>query len=873
MIAVTSLIIAALLHHSNALDIKDNKVFIHSVDDFKSFSSSVTKSNTYLGTTVYLETDLDLSSYTSSIGDDSKSFDGVFDGQGHVIDYLVPGSTKYIGLFGRTLKGITIRNLIMGKNCLFKPQDIMNEPFTSVLVGKCNAVYNDCRVENVVTLSMIECTKAFVRHSYLGAAFGGCEADKEHICHIRNMVNYGKLYYHSGSSNELYLGGFMSYCKGNSGTVTPACIIENSVNYGSNIFEGSLATVAIMGGILSIAEKRVKIINVAQFESVMSRDRLDGDYYIGAIIGKSDGGSSEAEKNVVSRTLWSNTVETNRGKHIDYNTNTVDSDVVASFDPSTFIIDPSANAEPARLVDFFNEYVAEQNVVLLNTSKTNTRREVRDAGSDSTSTITSSSSSSSEEGGEKENSREPFKGLREWLQVSFDSHGGSKVMPRAFLLIPYYNELVYPLDTPTKGQANFLGWYMDGEYVSPFNYSYLKPGRTLTLHAKWSFYNLIFDSNGGSDFTLYNDHLEYRKVFTMPKKQPEREGYVFVKWVPQGAITAINSTFYYMPSNDITFKAYWKLKTYSVRLYTTEVPSPATLYREYGLPHKDVIRFPRVVPERTGYKFVEWLSGDALKKEGDVFVMPARDCYFYPRWEPIEYTVQYFSNDDGAESEPAFTSLTFCAGDTITHPTQVPTKAGYTFDSWKCTGYNLTVGDGGNYVMPAQDIAFFAQWIPNSYTVTVYDDESTQIDTLTVKCGDVIPYPTKTKEGGYTMYWYTTTSGSTEAPKTMPASDITVYGRWDRTRYYLTIVTIPDAPGTVTALHDGDPITLPSVLPSRTGYTFVKWTEEANCKGAEFATTAMGSADVDVYACWEAVTYTVTTHSNYGAGESATTSI
>lgn len=841
------LIIALLSHPSSSLKVKGNNTYLYTAKDFKDFANEVSRGKTYLWSTVFLEADIDLSGYTGSIGDDSKSFDGTFDGQGHVIDKLVPGKAKYTGLFGRTLKGITIRNLVMGESGRFEPQNIYHEAFTGILVAKCNAVYNDCRVENVVTLSTLACTTTFVRYNYLGAAFGGCEAHLGHICYVRNMVNYGQLHYSSASSSYLDLGGIMGYCYGSSGTVKPACLIENAVNYGSVIYSGIMVPDLAMGGFIARAEIRTSIVNVAQFGSVNSPNRLDNDYYIGTILGDSKGGSTEFEENTVSRALWSSTLTSNRNKPLDRKTNTDDSDIVASFDPATFVIDPTAGAGTERLVDFFNEYVESRNAELKEGRKINSA----------------------------ENEIEQISGLYPWAKVQFNTYGGSTILPRAFILMPYYSSLIYPIETPKKDGVDFVGWFTDGAFTKKYNSSLLSAGCTITLHAKWSSYFVRFDSNGGSDFSSHNKQYKYGVTFSLPTEVPTRTGHTFLGWIPQDTITAADSNKYYTPNHDVTFKAVWEAKTYMVRLYIANESSSkgVSLFREYEISYNDTIRFPNNVPEKAGYALTEWVptSGNPTKVGAEYF-MPEHDVSFAANWTIGSYTVLFMA-ERGDTAETALSNKTVLYNSTFTTPDTAPDKEGYKFAGWECADSDVKKDPAtGEYVMPAHDTIFYVKWSVRSYTVTYLDNTSALLGSDEVNYNAPVPYPHKVS-GDETMYWYLETTRTNEAPALMPAKNFTAYGIWNTTRYYFTVVTVPVTSVETTILYKGDILPLPSANPTRDGYTFSKWSEDEGCTGAAFSSTTMGTSDITIYACWSALKFNVTLYSNDKLNETSSLSI
>ena len=75
---------------------------ISNVAEFIRFKDNVNDGTSYSGTTVLLDSDLDLTGKTFvPIGTSSSYFLGVFDGQGHVISNLVMNSSSlYAGVLG-----------------------------------------------------------------------------------------------------------------------------------------------------------------------------------------------------------------------------------------------------------------------------------------------------------------------------------------------------------------------------------------------------------------------------------------------------------------------------------------------------------------------------------------------------------------------------------------------------------------------------------------------------------------------------------------------------------------------------------------------------------------------------------------------------
>ena len=84
--------------------VTETEVRINSVDGFVEFTKIVNDGTNYLGTTVFLDSDLDLAGKTfEPIGNSIswKYFRGVLDGQGHAISNLeMTSDLKHIGIFG-----------------------------------------------------------------------------------------------------------------------------------------------------------------------------------------------------------------------------------------------------------------------------------------------------------------------------------------------------------------------------------------------------------------------------------------------------------------------------------------------------------------------------------------------------------------------------------------------------------------------------------------------------------------------------------------------------------------------------------------------------------------------------------------------------
>ena len=123
----------------------------------------------FAGCTVYLTNDIDMSGVTNFVGmggnntldnvngGPQKTFAGTFDGLGNMIENLtisvIGAGVDFptVGLFS-CASGATIKNLILGENCVFEYKGLVNDAQTGALIGKSNGncVIDNCWVRSTV---------------------------------------------------------------------------------------------------------------------------------------------------------------------------------------------------------------------------------------------------------------------------------------------------------------------------------------------------------------------------------------------------------------------------------------------------------------------------------------------------------------------------------------------------------------------------------------------------------------------------------------------------------------------------------------------------------------------------------------------------
>ena len=399
---------------------------------------------------------------------------------------------------------------------------------------------------------------------------------------------------------------------------------------------------------------------------------------------------------------------------------------------------------------------------------------------------------------------------------------------------------------------------------------------------------VTFDTDGGDEIApvkgLYGADIAVENA-------TGKEGYSFVEW--EGYVNKF-------PAEDTTFKAVWKINTYTVTFKNIGLEGNADLVVEYTYGAK--IEAPEVKVSE-GSSFTGW---DKPIPE----TMPAENLVFSAKKSLNKYNATFDANGgeialaDGTMSDKRVNSVTYNA--TIRLPAD-PVKQGYVFAGWE--------GHKTGMKMPSKDLTFVAKWNPagdTKYTVNTHtmaldgkyittaeyftaETESTVFAKYTVGEGFLVNKKSVTNgvvaaDGSLVLDVYLdrktvtitfdTTGGSdvsavtqlygtsfkapadpvregytfagwdAEIPKTMPAASTIIYAKWTVNSYTVTFGaeggTFADGATEKTVQFDFGAETNAPEAPAREGYTFAGWTE---------IPATMPANDVAVKATWTANTY------------------
>ena len=288
----------------------------------------------------------------------------------------------------------------------------------------------------------------------------------------------------------------------------------------------------------------------------------------------------------------------------------------------------------------------------------------------------------------------------------------------------------------------------EGAYL-PANQSYLPvsegTGSELTLVTEAEYQQALANREYTITYMLdgvvYNTQKCKVNATITPVANPTKEGYTFNGW------EGLPET---MPNNDITVTGSFTINTYKVT-YLLDGNEYKTESVVYG---GEIPTLPN--PEKEGYTFSGW--SEAPK------TMPANDVTITGSFTINTYKVTYLI--DGAEYKT----------ENVAYGAEIPAisnpeKEGYTFNGWS----------EAPKTMPANDVTITGSFTINTYKVTYLLDGS-EYKTESVIYGGEIPTLDNPEKEGYTF------SGWSEAPKTMPANDVTITGSFTINSYTITFM-------------------------------------------------------------------------------------
>ena len=389
----------------------------------------------------------------------------------------------------------------------------------------------------------------------------------------------------------------------------------------------------------------------------------------------------------------------------------------------------------------------------------------------------------------------------------------------------------------------------------------------ITLYAQWKpnnyTYNIKYVSSSGKD--LGHDTVTGAFDTSKTVTPPNKAGYT----TPAAQTVTFNST----TAKTITFV--YPLINYSISYDVnggTALSSPRTSYNvessAYTLP----------VTSRTGYTFTGWTGSNGTTPQKSVTIAAGStgNKSYKANWEANTYTITYKPNGGSGSDQ----TQTVTYGTAWTTKGAIYSRTGYTMSSWNTqangsgTKYTPNLGQTDKQL---SNVTLYAQWTPNTYTITskyfYYYQNNTwkQFDTKTEQRtygSSFAPHNVNSPTGYHAgnNYGYYTEKNEYLGGGTVGTNNITVNQNIIvHVHYYPNTYTITYKPNggsgtdqTQTATY-GISWTSKDAIYSRTGYTQTSWNTQANGSGTKYSLnmgqTAEQLNNVTLYAQWTPNSY------------------
>lgn len=413
--------------------------------------------------------------------------------------------------------------------------------------------------------------------------------------------------------------------------------------------------------------------------------------------------------------------------------------------------------------------------------------------------------------------------------------------------------------TPVKKGCKFLGWNTkedgSGKTYQPGDlYDVNQDGGNVTLYAQWTPWKHVLHYNknvptSSTSQTVSNMPVDQTKTFgqlmTISNLVPTRKGYTFAGWYTQlnGTGTKYDPGSNYAADQNggtVNLYAKWTPWIYNIK-YDQNVKSTSSSKTVTDMPAAQTktqeidVTLSSMTPKRNGYIFAGWstsANGSVEYKPGSRFTKDldsnGASITLYAVWTPWKHTIHYNSNIP-TNAPTGTTTVSNMPGDqTKTFDEKLmissnkPTRKGYNFAGWSTSANgNVVYQPGAEYKNDQNGgtVTLYAKWTAWKHTVT-YD-------------------------------------------KNVPANS--------------KKTDVKNMPGNQTKIYDQN-LTLQPNVPTRIGYTFVKWTTNKDGTGTAYQPGSQYSYNRDsdggtvtLYAVWTPWKYTVRYDKNVPANSSSQT--
>ena len=458
-----------------------------------------------------------------------------------------------------------------------------------------------------------------------------------------------------------------------------------------------------------------------------------------------------------------------------------------------------------------------------------------------------------------------------------------------------------------------------------------------TLNAQWTpwKHTVRYDANAKNDTSVKGIPASQSKTanvdITLSSDVPTRNGYTFLGWNTQadGKGTAYAAgAIYKNDQNGGTVTLYAKWTPWKhVLHYNKNVPTSSTSQTVSNMPVDQTKTFGQLmtisnlVPTRKGYTFAGWYTqsnGTGTKYDpGSNYAADQNGgtVNLYAKWTPWTYNIKYDQNVKSTSSSKTVTDMPAAQTKTqeidVTLSSMTPKRNGYIFAGWSTSANGSVEYKPGSRFTKDLDsngasITLYAVWTPWKHTIHYNSNIPTNAPTGTTTVSNMPGDQTKTfdeklmissnkptRKGYNFAGWSTSANGNVvyqpgaEYKNDQNGGTVTLYAKWTAWKHTVTYdknvpanskkTDVKNMPGNQTKIYDQN-LTLQSNVPTRIGYTFVKWTTNKDGTGTAYQPGSQYSYNRDsdggtvtLYAVWTPWKYTVRYDKNVPASSSSQT--
>ena len=458
-----------------------------------------------------------------------------------------------------------------------------------------------------------------------------------------------------------------------------------------------------------------------------------------------------------------------------------------------------------------------------------------------------------------------------------------------------------------------------------------------TLNAQWTpwKHTVRYDANAKNDTSVKGIPASQSKTANVDIKLssdvPTRNGYTFLGWNTQadGKGTAYAAGAIYKNDQNggtVTLYAQWTPWKHVLH-YNKNVPTSSTSQTVSNMPVDQTKTFGQLmtisnlVPTRKGYTFAGWYTqsnGTGTKYDpGSNYAADQNGgtVNLYAKWTPWTYNIKYDQNVKSTSSSKTVTDMPAAQTKTqeidVTLSSMTPKRNGYIFAGWSTSANGSVEYKPGSRFTKDLDsngasITLYAVWTPWKHTIHYNSNIPTNAPTGTTTVSNMPGDQTKTfdeklmissnkptRKGYNFAGWSTSANGNVvyqpgaEYKNDQNGGTVTLYAKWTAWKHTVTYdknvpanskkTDVKNMPGNQTKIYDQN-LTLQSNVPTRIGYTFVKWTTNKDGTGTAYQPGSQYSYNRDsdggtvtLYAVWTPWKYTVRYDKNVPASSSSQT--